>query len=318
METVSTFGGGERLEASNLYDANDLGLIFVMALPLAILLFETSKGRLRTLAAASGGIIAVAVAVTGSRGAFVGFCVVLPALFFAMSHIGIGKRLGVVAGLIFGLVLGAPDGYWDRVGSIFNPSEDYNVTSPTGRLEIAKRGLGYMWQRPLFGVGLSNFSRAEITISAAARSGERVYYIAPHNTFVQVGAELGLPALLIWVGLIGTGAFWLPHLRRKTKAGQRPPDPTSDRAFLDACCSYLPITFLAFGTSSFFVSHAYTAVFYVPVALLTGVVTFYKPSEVLPRSSRSARAAKGAVRPPSPVSHWNTSRPTTAFPDTLR
>ena len=55
-------------------------------------------------------------------------------------------------------------------GCILSPEEDYNWSSATGRLPIAKRGLGYMMDHPFLGIGLHNFERAEGTISSVAQN----------------------------------------------------------------------------------------------------------------------------------------------------
>src|SRR5204863_417492 len=82
---------------------------------------------------------------------------------------------------------------------------DYNWQSQEGRREIWFRGLGYMLDHPLVGIGINNFERAEGTISDKARrsfAGDPIRWTAPHNSFVQVGAELGFPGLILWSSLI--------------------------------------------------------------------------------------------------------------------
>jgi hypothetical protein len=277
MEIEASFGG-TRVVTSSLYDGNDLGMIFVTAVPLGVLLMQTA-GRLgRWMAVLSIGMISLGMAVTGSRGAFVGMMIVLPALFVAMSHVSLLKRVGLVATLALGLVLTAQEGYWERISTIFNPSEDYNVTDHYGRVELAKRGTGYMLQYPFFGVGVANFPRAEVTISERARAAGRnqqLRFIAPHNTYVQVGAEMGLGALMLWLGLIGAGTIGLWKIRPAARARALSSPGSFEENFLSQSCTYMPISFLGFACTSYFVSHAYTAIFYIMVALLTGVRTFH-------------------------------------------
>ena len=281
--TVMNFadtGAGARLAGSHMYDANDLGLVFLIATPIALLLFDTSKRMGKALALACLGAMGMGIAMTGSRGAFVGMMVVLPALFVGATHISIVKRFSMLGVLVAGLVFAAPDGYWERIATVFNPSEDYNMTSETGRMAIAKRGLGYMARYPMTGVGIANFPRAEGTISEAAQNhymGEALPMLAPHNTYVQVGAEMGIPALLLWVSLLGIGTIGLRSVQKRwTRAGLGGP-PGSDLAFLGTALKYLPISFLAFASTSFFVSHAYTPIFYILTAYLCGLLIFVQP-----------------------------------------
>ena len=274
MEIATTAGSDARLVSSYMYDANDLGMIFLTAVPLGVLLFKSFEDWRRWAAMVALMLLTGGLAMTGSRGAFVGFLVVLPAIFMALKDVTISKRVGVVMALVGALVVGAPEGYWERIETVFQPSDDYNVTSDYGRLAIAKRGIGYMVQYPVLGVGVANFPRAEGTISPLARNaaaGEAIRFLAPHNTYVQVGAELGLPALIIWLSLLWAGIVGLRPLRKRLAALS---DPGRDEQFLLMACTYLPISFLAFATTSFFVSHAYTPVFYVMLALLVGTQIF--------------------------------------------
>jgi O-antigen ligase len=276
---VTATHGGTRIEATSMYDANDVGLILLCGIPLALILFETSRGPARWVSAASLAVMASAIAITGSRGAFVGMMVVVPTLVFVMSHVSLTRRLGAVLVLAVGLVVGAPDGYWDRISSIFSPGDDYNVTDYYGRVETAKRGVGYMLQYPLVGVGIDNFPRAEGTISPLAQrtpSGEGVRFIAPHNTYVQVGAELGIPALLIWLSMLWAGTVGVWRLRPVYKARIASGHATYEDAFLHTSCTYFPVSMLAFAITSYFTSHAYTPVFYILAALLSGIFVLHR------------------------------------------
>ncbi|HYW30583.1 MAG TPA: O-antigen ligase family protein [Gemmatimonas sp.] len=275
---VSSGFGGTRVEASSLYDANDLGMIFMSTVPLCILLIETSGRKGRVIATLSIGLIGAATAVTGSRGAFIGMMLVLPALFLTMGHVSAAKRGGLIVFLLLGLVVGAPDGYWDRIATIFEIGQDYNVTDPYGRVEVAKRGVGYMLGRPLFGVGVDNFPRAEFTISPLAQNalaGGLVRAIAPHNTYVQVGAEMGLVALALWLSIILKAIVGLRSNARAIRRRIRIEGPTFEAHFLSKCFVYFPVTFLAFAVTSYFVSHAYSPPFYILSALLSGVLLLH-------------------------------------------
>jgi O-antigen ligase len=276
MEMADVSGGGARLVALHMYDANDLGLIFLTAIPLGLLLVHASQGAGRWLAGAATAVMGAAVAMTGSRGAFVGFLVVVPALFFGLGEVSVLKRAGAVVVLAAALVLGSPEGYWERIETIFTPSADYNVTERHGRLQVAKRGLGYMLERPVLGVGVANFARAEVTISEMARraaAGEGIPYLAPHNTYVQVGAEMGVVALGLWLSILYTGTVGVWRLRARLRSWSGKYAGEGDARFLFLMCSYLPISFLGFATTSFFVSHAYTPVFYVLTSFLAGLLT---------------------------------------------
>lgn len=268
-EGLGRLGGGQ-----GMFDANDLGMILVMALPLALLFFFNGKPLTRMLSLGAMLGIPVTIALTGSRGAIIGLGVVGITILFTLRRVSVVKRVAILAAVVAGLFFAAPDGYWKQMGTLFNLKQDYNLSDEYGRSGISKRGVGYMVRHPLFGVGVANFERAEGTISPIANArrnqGLSVEWIAPHNTYVQVGAEMGIPALLIWVSLLLGGTVGLWRLRRRLPASWA--YENAERKFLSDVCLFLPISFLGFAVTSPFLSHAYTIVAYILFAYLGGVL----------------------------------------------
>jgi hypothetical protein len=283
---------GYRLASDVMYDANDLGMLFVTAIPLGLLVMESTRGWRRWITAVSLVLIPAAMVLTGSRGAMVGLLAISLPLLLSMNHVSVIRRLAVVAVVSGGMVLAAPEGYWDRMATIFSPTEDYNYTDYYGRTEIAKRGVGYMLRFPLAGVGVSNFGRADGTLVRTLDTGGAVRWIAPHNTYVQVGAEMGVGALGLWLALLGAGSVGLMLRRRSIPRwwGRGTPD----QRLLLACHRYLPVAFLGFAVTSYFTSHAYTPPMYILVACLTGVHLFTPRVRAADREGalRDARTAR--------------------------
>jgi O-antigen ligase len=194
-------------------------------------------------------------------------------MLITLSRVSVVKRASILAAVVAGLFFAAPDGYRKQMGTLLNLKEDYNYSVDYGRKGVAKRGIGYMVSRPLFGLGVANFSRAEGTISPIANArlseGLSVEWIAPHNTYINVGAEMGIPALIIWLSLLLGGTVGLWRLRRRLPASWE--YESAERKFLSDACLFLPISFLGFAVSSAFLSHAYTIVPYVVFAYLGGL-----------------------------------------------
>jgi O-antigen ligase len=268
LQGLGRLGGGQ-----GHFDGNDIGLILVMALPLALLFFFNGKPLTRMLSLACMIGIPVTIALTGSRGAMVGLVVIGVAILITLRRISVVKRASILVAVVTGLFLAAPSGYWKQMNTLLNITEDYNYSVDYGRKSVAMRGFGYMIDRPLFGVGVANFTRAEGTISpiASARLSEglSVEWIAPHNTYVNVGAEMGIPALIIWLSLLLGGTVGLWRLRRRLPASWA--YESAERKFLSDACLFLPISFLGFAVSSAFLSHAYTILPYVIFAYLGGL-----------------------------------------------
>lgn len=292
LDLKPTHDGLGRLDGGALmFDANDIGMLMLMCLPLALLLTYNSRklGRWTAIAVLMG--IPPVLALTGSRGAMVGLAATLPILFVVLRRISLVKRLSVAGFLLVGIAIAAPAGYWKQMATILKPSEDYNTSDEYGRIGIAKRGVGYMLRYPISGVGIANFSRAEGTISPIAQqramAGLSVEWIAPHNSYVQVGAELGVPGLIIWLSLLWGGSVGLWKLRARTP--KRWDHESSDRRFLREMALFLPVSYVAFAVTSFFLTHAFTPPIYIFIAFHGAVVMLIKRE--LRADRRQARLA---------------------------
>ncbi|HJU65713.1 MAG TPA: O-antigen ligase family protein [Gemmatimonadaceae bacterium] len=267
--------GSNIMRLSNLYtyDANDLGLVLMVGLPLALLLFQTGTRNIKLISGLVVLGIGLTTARTGSRGALVGFIAVGIALLFGLKRVSVVKRAGFVAVLVLGLFVAAPQGYWEQMSTLLNPTQDYNFYDVDGRKAVAKRGMGYMFQYPLFGVGIDNFGKAEAYISDKAKywvEGTGLRWTAPHNSWVQAGAELGIPGMLLWGGLVLGGAIYSRRLRRRMPPQWEFGD--FEQRFLYFSTIYLPISFVAFAVTCTFVSFAYLDPLYILAAFLVGII----------------------------------------------
>jgi len=152
------------------------------------------------------------------------------------------------------------------MGTITSQS-DYNHTSETGRLQIWNRGIGYMLANPLLGVGPNNFPTAEGTLSPLAERqqyGIGVRWNAAHNSFVQIGAETGVPGLGLFVAMIASAFV---ALRRAGRAASRTPGAAVSPALSAALTGAL----IGFTVGAFFLSLAYSEMLYTLLALAVAV-----------------------------------------------
>jgi O-antigen ligase len=263
---------GYRLNDLYMFDANDVGCVMLIGLALSLLLFQASRGHGRWIAAIMLVAIGATLARTGSRGAFVGAAIVGAYLLIVLKGVSLLKRVAFVAVVGIAVVATAPPGYWDRMLTLTDPTQDYNWSDVNGRVEVAKRGLGYMMQRPVFGVGISNFPLAEGTISEKARTrvaGTGIRWAAAHNSYVQIGSELGIPGLTLWLILLFGGIYQMHVLRSRLPKQWARGDP--EERFLYTAAVYLPVALVGFAVSSFFVSFAYLDPIYIVAALMAGL-----------------------------------------------
>jgi len=264
-------GGGDSWRLGDLYtyDANDLATLITTAMPFGLyFVLAQRKLTLRLLALTGLAILAVGLIRSGSRGGFLAFLAVTAFVLLCVTTIPVRSR---VAGLIviIAVVAGtASDRYWSQMQTIVHYKQDYNMTSDVGRVKIWKRGVGYMLDRPLFGVGMRNFQVAEGTISPRAKLRERgigVWWGAAHNTYVQAGAELGMPGVLIFLAMLGT-AF--QSLRRVTRRALRQNTAGNE---LSRLAQSLMSALIGFTVGAIFLSLAYADMLYALLALVVAL-----------------------------------------------
>jgi len=276
-----SYGGYTRVGGTVMYDGNDLGVVYVIGIPLALIMARIGRGweRIAGLAALIG--VPAAIALSASRGAFLGLAACALGLLVLSPGVSIARRVAVIVLAAIALSFAAPQGYWGQMATILDLEQDYNVTEETGRIAIWKRGMGYVAQYPVFGVGPDNFVRAGWLLTSAGREGLGLKDQVPHNTFLQFWAELGTVGFGIVAGTILGGIVALFRLRRRLpRAWLR---ATPDEQFLYLITGYLPVSILSFTVAAFFVSHAYLAMYYVLVAFLCGTLMLAKQRLSVPR-----------------------------------
>jgi O-antigen ligase len=185
-------------------------LMIVIAVAIARVLFGK---RDRTWAALVLPALAVAVAVTFTRGAAVGACAAV-ALLFSLKDFRLFAVLPIVAAIFIAV---APGKIAQRYASMFN------MNDPTVRDRVTMLHIGERMIRahPLAGVGpnMVQPSYVEYHGSDPLVGPDGVVHINPHlhNDFLQIAAERGLPAFAIWLWFIGALVL---DLWRRFAAGQ--------------------------------------------------------------------------------------------------
>jgi O-antigen ligase len=263
-------GSGDAWRLGHLYyyDANDFATFVVTAMPFSLFFLHAGRGpSVRWLAAIGLALLTLGLVRSGSRGGFIALSAV--ALFILLRYSAIALRWRLSAAALVGVVLlgTASAQYWDQMGTILSDT-DYNRTEETGRLQIWSRGIGYMLQDPILGLGPDNFAAAEGTLSPLAdrqQYGIGVRWNAAHNSFVQAGAELGVPGLALFVAII-VSAF--AALRRSGRSERALAEPGECQSHLTPA---MTASLLGFVVGSFFLSLAYSEMLYTLVALAIGL-----------------------------------------------
>jgi O-antigen ligase len=296
---LSQAAGSETHRLSHLYtfDANDVGLIVLVGLALTLWTFQTS-GRNGKIA--SGLILAgigATLARTGSRGAFVGLIVVGVVLLFAMTGVPVVKRVSFAAVTVLGLLVAAPVGYWDQMRTLLEPTSDYNWQTREGRKKVAKRGIGYMMDYPVFGVGIDNFWRMECILGDKAKNNRpntALRCTPPHNSYVQAGAELGIPGLILYSSLVLGGIAGMWRLRKRLPRAWA--TGNAEERFLYLGTLYLMLAMVGYAVASALLTFAWLDTVYILGALMVG--QYIAVQQALKRTPQGSNAAPAKVQRP--------------------
>jgi len=160
-----------------------------VALGFAFALFLTTVSRTSQWGwAATLGLLGLGILVTLSRAAYVAF---FPALLVGSLFMGKGGR-GMLVMLATALVLFflAPFAV-ERLAETSFESD----ASTRGHMYSISAGAGMMGDHPFFGVGIGNYKEHYLRYTNDERGLPR----SAHNSYLAIGAEMGVPALLAFL-----------------------------------------------------------------------------------------------------------------------
>jgi O-antigen ligase len=196
----SMFG---RFELANTgFDPNDTVFILLSLMPGSIYFTKYSTKKIFMLISFSVTIINIFLIVqTGSRGGFLGLIT-----FMALYGVELMRGKNIIRNIIlvtisismFTLFLNTTD--QRRIFEIFSPTKDYNYSSEEGRIKIWKYAIEIIADNPIFGVGASCFPEAIGRIREERNLPQK--WQTAHNTYLQIGSEIGLIGLIIFITLM--------------------------------------------------------------------------------------------------------------------
>lgn len=245
-----------RSYATYTYDANDIALVLVTGLPMVYFMILDSRKFKKVVLICLLLLIIFAVMKTVSRGGFLGL-IAVALIIFLRDERSMAFKIGVMSLLAIFFFAIAPESYWNRIQTLTNLEEDYNTTVQAGRKEVWSRGIDLMLDNPLFGVGAGAFVTAE-GLSHKDAGGK---WSAPHNSFIQIGAELGVGGLILFLMLIYSSVRDMINVRKKLSL-----NPVLYAKYGNMTKG-VEIAFYGFCVTGFFLSHAYSPILYFLIAL---------------------------------------------------
>ncbi len=199
---------------------NDLGFRFLLGA--ALMVFPlTHPNRLYRLGGLAGMLILVYLLfLTGSRGSFLAVLALAATLFLFVLPPRSRMALAVLAVVTAILVLVAtPPATLQRLvmplvggdeieGQESNPDADADTVeiaekaaaSTLTRKELMKRAVSLTVRHPIVGVGFGQFPEAVWRDSVERGIHQNIQ--RPHNAYLLVSSEIGLPGLVLWIWMI--------------------------------------------------------------------------------------------------------------------
>jgi len=249
-------GGQYRIQGPGglMAEENEYALGMNMAIPILYWLGSLEPGLwLKRLYQFAAFACAVTVVFTRSRSGFLGLIVVcLLIAIHSRRKILAPVGLAIAASLFFAF---APEASIDRYKSI--PTATQTDASAIGRIQAWETAVEMAKAHPMFGVGLRNF---ELTFQDYSSYEPR----APHNAFVALMAESGIPSCLLFAALVlsASGACWLNWRRLRQ---------SQDHHLLATYCLIVHATLLGYLVPNFFINRQDFDLMYHLVGLSAGM-----------------------------------------------
>jgi len=173
----------------------------------------------------------------------------------------------------------APDKYGSRLLSIFIPSLDAEGSADSRRGELF-RSIYVALRHPLLGIGMGNY-QPEMSYKG----------LVTHNSYTQVGAEMGMTALACYVMFVVMPLKKLGQIARETFETRR------DSRFYYLALG-LQASLIAYLISSFFLSVAYVWYVYYLVGYAVCLRRLYESETgkvVVPETRKERKNAEAGV-----------------------
>jgi probable O-glycosylation ligase (exosortase A-associated) len=261
-------------------NANDMALHLVMMTPISIALFFGTRSIIKkAFYGAFTAIMVVGNVVTFSRGGLLGL---VAAMAVILWKLGRRHRLLVFVlalSLAFSLVAFMPGTMVERLSSIFDPTSDVSGgASAISRRALLFRSLLVMSRHPLLGVGMGNFHSVSIHEQVS------------HNAYTQVGAELGIAAMLLYIMLITTAFKRMRGIERET------PEAKQSRSSFYYLSVALQASLVGYMVCSFFISVAFQHYIYYLLGYAVCLHRIYETNKPAIASSLVEEESRGKSR----------------------
>jgi O-antigen ligase len=192
-----------------LGNANELAAIVLMTLPFWAFI-ATSRRRLALLRVLAFVVILVGLGIvvkTGSRGGLIAAMGTACVMFWSYPFSTKLKMLAVLPVLAVTVLLVVPRASVDRFRTLVDDSSEPRseaeggaASSTVARKALLLESVKMTLRHPLLGVGVGVYAPAAAEV--AAQEGRHANWQVAHNAYLQVSCEGGLPALVLYLGVL--------------------------------------------------------------------------------------------------------------------
>lgn len=252
-------------------DPNYYTASVLLGIPLALVLSRELESRLqRTALLGATFIVLAGMALAASRGGLLG-------LIAGIAFLARRRRRLFRWALIGGILL-APAMFWrtSPLERLLHPTAS-DQKAANSRLKLWQAGLQMVRDHPLAGIGLGNF---KFKVQKYAAHNANLDHIA-HNAYLEIAAEMGLPALLLYLLILFSA--WR-DLDRAARLENLP-------GWMKTSAEGLQAGLLSFCVAQVFLSAQYTKMLWLVIAL----------SACMPTLCRIALAESAEPEQPAPA-----------------
>jgi len=180
---------------TSTYDPNEMAMMAIMVLPLLLYTMRRFGIIGKAFCLIGVGICVVAIALSGSRGGFLGLFAVGAHMLLVYPVSKVKKTL-LTALAVCVFLVAIPQDNLTRLTTTLDVEQDYNLTSKHGRIQIWKQNLMKFVKSPIVGVG---FGRSRTLEGDERQEG---VWKETHNTYIQILVESGIPGFMIFLPII--------------------------------------------------------------------------------------------------------------------
>jgi O-antigen ligase len=288
--------GGGRLDVQSSYDTNDLAYVLVGVVPIAVAFAMTATSKLRRLFLYGAVVIMVlAATLTGSRGGMVGLLAVVVFIVLEPGTLRpksvktraamarkprMGTKTRIVLSLVACVLVGIaawpqlPPETQERLTSLMSVSSDYNLSEKHGRMQIWKRGMAALADRPI-GYGVNSFQMVDVRYGGT--------FLTAHNSLVLVVVELGPIGLVMYLAVLLHVWRGLTKIRRSLSQLDAPSQLQRQQSIF---CRMSQVSLVGNLVAGQFLSTTYFYSHWANIALAMAIIVMFNSDKLRPTIER--------------------------------